>query len=90
MPGTQVTVSGVNFSGCSAQGNPAKPTAILTVKVGVASVDVPTAVPAGTGGFGAPTGHGDLAAEIALGVLGLGLVGAGGVAITRRRPRHQH
>ncbi len=35
MPGTKVTVSGVNFSGCSAQGNPAKATAVLTVKVGV-------------------------------------------------------
>ena len=35
MPGTQITVSGKNFSGCSAQGNSAKPTAVLTVKVGV-------------------------------------------------------
>ena len=34
-PGTKITVLGQNFSGCSAQGNPAKPTAVLTVKIGV-------------------------------------------------------
>jgi len=34
-PGTKVMVSGVNFSGCPAQGNPAKPTPILQVQVGV-------------------------------------------------------
>jgi hypothetical protein len=34
-PGTKVTVSGVNFSGCTAQGSTAKPTAVLTVQVGV-------------------------------------------------------
>ena len=32
-PGSKVTVSGVNFSGCPAQGSKAKP--VLTVKVGV-------------------------------------------------------
>jgi hypothetical protein len=36
-PGTKVTVSGVNFSGCTAQGNKAKPTPVLTVRVGVES-----------------------------------------------------
>jgi len=36
-PGTKVTVSGVNFSGCAAQGNKAKPTPVLTVQVGVQS-----------------------------------------------------
>ena len=34
-PGSKVTVSGVNFSGCPAQGSKAKPTPVLTVKVGV-------------------------------------------------------
>lgn len=34
-PGTKVTVSGVNFSGCTAQGSTAKPTPVLTVKIGV-------------------------------------------------------
>jgi len=34
-PGTKITVSGQNFSGCSAQGNPAKPTGVLTVQVGI-------------------------------------------------------
>jgi len=34
-PGSKVTVSGVNFSGCAAQGNTAKPTPVLTVQVGV-------------------------------------------------------
>lgn len=34
-PGTRVTVSGVNFSGCAAQGSIAKPTPVLTVKIGV-------------------------------------------------------
>ena len=36
-PGTTVTVSGKNFSGCAAQGNTAKPTPVLTVQVGVES-----------------------------------------------------
>jgi len=35
MPGSKITVSGKNFSGCAAQGNSAKPTAVLPVKVGV-------------------------------------------------------
>lgn len=34
-PGTKVMVSGVNFSGCPAQGNPAKPTPVLTIQIGV-------------------------------------------------------
>jgi len=34
-PGTKITVSGQNFSGCSAQSNPAKPTGVLTVQVGI-------------------------------------------------------
>ena len=34
-PGSKVTVSGVNFSGCKAQGSSATPTPVLTVKVGV-------------------------------------------------------
>jgi hypothetical protein len=33
--GSIITVSGRNFSGCSAQGNPVGPTRVLTVKVGV-------------------------------------------------------
>lgn len=183
MPGTEVTVSGKNFSGCSAQGNPAKPTAVLTVKVGVitaakvqkvlattktdasgsfsvkitvpsvpaggepkialaaaaqdpattltyegvatieyskpaptsspaapttaasstpatstpepssasstSSVDVPTAVPAGTGGFGAPTSSAQIGTEIGLGAAGIALVALGGYGATRRRVR-QH
>lgn len=36
-PGSKVTVSGVNFSGCAAQGNKAKPTPVLTVQIGVQS-----------------------------------------------------
>lgn len=35
MPGSKITVSGKNFSGCAAQGNSAKPTAVLPVKVAV-------------------------------------------------------
>ena len=176
MPGTKITVSGKNFSGCAAQGNPAKPTAILTVKVGVvtaakvqevlattktdatgsfsvqitipsvsaggepkialaavaedpvttltysgvasvtytkpaaptstssvaptsatstaaptssSSVDVPTAVPAGTGGFGAPTTSAQLDTELGLGAAGVALVALGGYGLTRRRVR-QH
>src|SRR4051812_26937632 len=36
-PGTVVTVSGQNFSGCPAEGNPASPTAVLEVKIGIAT-----------------------------------------------------
>ena len=171
IPGTTVRVSGVNFSGCSAQGNSAKPTAILTVKVGVvtaakvtevlattrttargtfsveitvpkvsaggkskialaaastdpatklsyigaaaiayaaapiaaisspaptptaptssSSGDVPTAVPAGSGGFGAPTGGGQIGTEIIVGGAGAALIALGGVGLARRRSR-QH
>lgn len=177
MPGSKITVSGKNFSGCSAQGNSAKPTAVLTVKVGVltaakvkevlattkttaagsfsvevtvpsvaaggepkialaaesidpvtklayagfatvvyskptptsaaptpstpatstatpeptstSSVDVPTAVPAGTGGLGAPTTPAQLAAELGLGAAGIALVAAGSIGAVRRRAR-QH
>ncbi len=34
-PGSKVMVSGVNFSGCPAQGSKAKPTPVLTVKIAV-------------------------------------------------------
>ena len=171
MPGTEITVSGKNFSGCSAQGNPAKPTPVLTVKVGVAtaakvqevlattktdatgsfsvkvtvpavpaggkskialaaaavdpvttltyygfaavtystaptstsspaptssnpaapttpstsSVDVPTAVPAGTGGLAAPTSPAQLATELGVGGAGLALLTIGGFGLVRRR-----
>jgi hypothetical protein len=47
-PGTKVTVSGVNFSGCSAQGSTAKPTPVLTVQVGVESASKTGAVLATT------------------------------------------
>ncbi len=36
-PGSKVMVSGVNFSGCPAQGSKAKPTPVLTVKIAVVS-----------------------------------------------------
>ena len=182
-PGTRVTVSGVNFSGCSAQGSTAKPTPVLTVQVGVvtaakvtevlattkttasgafsvqitvpkvsaggkpkialaavaedpatklsyegvaaityavaptttpsspassspaapssatdtspaapsstSSVDVPTAVPAGSGGFGAPTSPVEVGAEITLAAAGIALIALGGVGLARRRSR-QH
>ncbi len=34
-PGTSVTVTGQNFSGCPAEGNPAAPTPVVQVKVGI-------------------------------------------------------
>ena len=36
-PGTVVTVSGQNFSGCAADGDPTPPTAVLEVKIGIAT-----------------------------------------------------
>ena len=169
MPGTKITVSGKNFSGCAAQGNPAKPTAVLPVKVGVVtaakvtkvlastktsadgsfsvevtipavdaggkpkiilaaeamdpvtkltysgvaqvlysaggsstpssapatpspsssmaptSVDTPTAVPAGSGGLADPSSPARTGLELGLGTAGLVLLGAGGLAISRRK-----
>lgn len=169
VPGSEITVTGKNFSGCAAQGNPAKPTAVLSVKVGVvtaakvqevlattktdaaggfsvkvtvpsvpaggepkialaavaedpvttltyygtasityskpapssttptpasseptsSSVDVPTAVPAGSGGLAAPTSSAQLDTELGLGAAGVALVAIGGYGATRRRVR-QH
>jgi hypothetical protein len=176
VPGTTVRVSGINFSGCTAQGSSAKPTPVLTVKVGVvtaakvtevlattkttargtfsveitvpkvsaggqskialaasstdpatklsyigatpiayaaapttttssaspaptstanaapsssSSVDVPTAVPAGSGGFGAPTGGAEIGTEVAIAGVGAALIAFSGVGLARRRSR-QH
>ena len=36
-PGTVVTVSGQNFSGCPAEGDPNPPTEVLQVKIGIAT-----------------------------------------------------
>jgi LPXTG-motif cell wall-anchored protein len=36
-PGSVVTVSGQNFSGCPAEGDPTPPTAVLQVKIGIAT-----------------------------------------------------
>jgi hypothetical protein len=36
-PGTVVTVSGQNFSGCPSEGDPNPPTAVLEVKIGIAT-----------------------------------------------------
>jgi hypothetical protein len=36
-PGSVVTVSGQNFSGCPADGDPNPPTAVLEVKIGIAT-----------------------------------------------------
>ena len=36
-PGTVVTVTGQNFSGCPAEGDPTPPTAVLEVKIGIAT-----------------------------------------------------
>jgi hypothetical protein len=36
-PGSVVTVSGQNFSGCPAEGDPNPPTAVLQVKIGIAT-----------------------------------------------------
>lgn len=47
-PGSKVTVSGLNFSGCPAQGNTTKPTPVLTVKIGVESASKMGAVLATT------------------------------------------
>ncbi len=195
-PGTKITVSGQNFSGCSAQGNPAKPTGVLTVQVGIftaakvkdvlattktsatgsfsvqitvpkvsaggkpqiavaaqstdpvtklsytgfrsinytnstapstttaaptptasstasptssatgtaeptstassvepastsSSAELPTAVPAGSGGSGAPTSSAQLATELGIGAVGAALVALGGFGVARRRA-HQH
>lgn len=181
MPGTKITVSGKNFSGCTAAGSTVKPTAVIAVKVGVvtatnvqdllattktgadgsfsvqitipkvpaggkpeiavaavsedpatklvyhatdpitysvppttpapttsaspappttaptsatpaptatsSSPDVPTAVPAGTGGMGGTTGPTQIALELGLGAAGLALLGAGGITVARRRTR---
>jgi hypothetical protein len=56
-------------------------TALLTSLGG----SVPTAVPAGSGGAGATTSPMTRAAELALGVLGIGLVGFAFMLISRRR-----
>lgn len=194
-PGTKITVSGQNFSGCSAQSNPAKPTGVLTVQVGIftaakvkdvlattktsatgsfsvqitvpkvsaggkpqiavaaqstdpvtklsytgfrsinytnstapsttaaptptssstasptstatgtaeptstassvepastsSSAELPTAVPAGSGGSGAPTSSAQLATELGIGAAGAALVALGGFGVARRRA-HQH
>ena len=178
-PGTKITVSGKNFSGCTVAGSTAKATPVLTVKVGVltaakvqdllattktqdgsfsvqitvpkvsaggepkiavaavsedpatklvyhatqtityktatttsaaptptasspaptsasastaassSSQDVPTAVPAGSGGMGGTTGTTQIAVELGLGAAGVALLGAGGISVARRRAR-QH
>ncbi len=54
-----------------------------------ANPDIPTAVPAGSGSLGAPTSTATLHVEIGAAILGLFLVGAGAMGISRRLPRHR-
>ncbi len=62
---------------------------ILTGVTSSSSQAVPTAVPAGSGGAGAPGGS-NVGLDLAVGGAGLLLVGAGGVVLARRRAAAQH
>jgi len=50
---------------------------------------LPTAVPAGSGGMGAPTGSATIRTEIGAALLGLLLLAGGVAGLTRRRPRRR-
>lgn len=51
--------------------------------------DVPTAVPAGSGGLAAPTSAGTIRSEIGVALVGLLLLGGGFAGLRRRRPRQR-
>ena len=60
-----------------------------TPTTGTAAPDIPTAVPAGTGGLGASTSSATIRSEIGIGILGLLLLAAGAAGLIRRRPQRR-
>lgn len=88
-PGSRVKVSGVKFSGCPTQGSKAKPTPVLTVKVGMDMVSrarpadlTLRSVAGAAGGFGCYLIAGAIGlATDGVGLASAGLCGAAGTAV---------